>query len=42
VLLDGEVKKRNDIPSRTLARMRDLQTEVARRGAAPTIREAKR
>jgi hypothetical protein len=30
------------IPPRTLARMRDLQTEVARRGAAPKIREAKR
>jgi hypothetical protein len=42
VLLDGAVKKRNDIPPRTLARMRDLQTEVARRGAAPKSREAKR
>jgi hypothetical protein len=41
VLLDGEVKKRNDIPPRTLARIRGLQAEVARCGAAPTIREAK-
>jgi len=42
VLLDGEIKKRDDIPPRTLARMRVLQTEVAGRGAAPKIREAKR
>lgn len=42
VLLDGEIKKRDDIPSRTLARMRVLQAEVASRGAAPKVREAKR
>ena len=42
VLLDGEVKKGDDIPPRTLARMRVLQAEVAGRGAAPKIREAKR
>jgi hypothetical protein len=42
VLLEGEVKKRDDIPPRTLARMRVLQAEVAGRGAAPKIREAKR
>jgi hypothetical protein len=42
VLLDGEVKKRDDIPTRTLARMRVLRAEVAGRGAAPKVREAKR
>ena len=42
VLLDGEIKKRDDIPPRTLARMRVLQADVASRGAAPKIREAKR
>jgi hypothetical protein len=42
VLLDGEVKKRDDIPSRTLARMRALQAEVARRGAASKNRKGKR
>ena len=42
VLLDGEVKKRDDIPTRALARMRILQARVASRGAAPKIREAKR
>jgi hypothetical protein len=34
VLLDGEIKKRDDIPRTTLARMRCLQAEVAARGAA--------
>jgi hypothetical protein len=42
VLLDGEVKKRDDIPPRTLARMRVLQAEATGRGGAPKIREAKR
>jgi hypothetical protein len=42
VLLDGEIKKRDDIPPRTLARMRVLQTEVASRGAARRLRGAKR
>jgi hypothetical protein len=42
VLLDGEIKKRDDIPSRTLARMRVLQAEVAGRGAGRKTREAKR
>ena len=31
VLLDGEIKKRDDIPVRTLERMRSLQAEVMRR-----------
>jgi hypothetical protein len=34
VLLDGEIKKRGDIPVRTLARIRGLQGQVSRRGAA--------
>jgi hypothetical protein len=42
VLLDGEIKKRDDIPPRTLARMRVLRAEVASRGAARRIRGAKR
>ena len=31
VLLDGEVKKRNDIPAKTLERVRGYQKEVVRR-----------
>ncbi len=31
VLLDGEIKKRSDIPVRTLERMRVLQADVMRR-----------
>ena len=31
VLLDGEIKKRDDIPVRTLTRMRIVQAEVLRR-----------
>ena len=31
VLLDGEIKKRNDIPVKTLARVRGYQREVVRR-----------
>jgi len=31
VLLDGEIKKRDDIPARTLERMRILQAAVMRR-----------
>jgi hypothetical protein len=42
VLLGGEIKKRDDIPPRTLARMRSLQAEVASRGAARRVRGAKR
>jgi hypothetical protein len=42
VLLDGETKKRDDIPAGTLARMRALQAEVASRGAARRIRGEKR
>ena len=34
VLLDGEIKKRDDIPRRTMERMKDLQAEVVGRGAA--------
>lgn len=41
VLLDGEVKKRDDIPPRTLARMRVVQAEVASRGAARKSQGAK-
>ena len=32
VLLDGEIKKRDDIPAKTLARVRGYQREVVRRG----------
>ena len=42
VLLDGEIKKRDDIPPRTLARMRVLQADMASRGTTPRMREAKR
>jgi len=31
LLLDGEIKKRNDIPTATMRRMRKLQREVQRR-----------
>jgi hypothetical protein len=41
-LLDGEIKKRDDIPSRTLERMRSLQAEVMRRVAARGRRGTKR
>ena len=41
VLLDGEIKKRDDIPPRTLARMRVLQVEVASRGGARKSQGAK-
>jgi hypothetical protein len=33
VLLDGQIKKRDDIPKRTRDRLRRLQLEVARRVA---------
>ena len=39
VLLDGEIKKRDDIPAKTLARVRGYQREVARRGRAWRERE---
>jgi hypothetical protein len=42
VLLSGEIKRRDDIPAGTLARMRALQAEVAGRGAARRTRGAKR
>jgi len=42
VLLDGETKKRDDIPTKTLSRMRVLQAEVVSRGAARKIPGAKR
>jgi hypothetical protein len=41
VLLGGEIKKRDDIPPRTLGRMRVLQAEVASRGSARMARGAK-
>ena len=34
VLLDGEIKKRNTIPKKTLERVRGYQKEVMRRGKA--------
>src|SRR5438105_2830537 len=34
VLLDGEIKKRDDIPAKTLERMRGYAKEVLRRGRA--------
>jgi len=34
VLLDGEIKKRDDIPVKTLERIRGYQKEVGRRGRA--------
>jgi hypothetical protein len=34
VLLDGEIKKRDEIPRRTMERMKELQAEVVGRGAA--------
>jgi hypothetical protein len=42
VLLGGEIKKRDDIPTGTLSRMRALQAKVAGRGAARRTRGAKR
>jgi hypothetical protein len=38
VLLEGEIKKRDDIPKRTLARLRAYQREVARRAQAASRR----
>jgi hypothetical protein len=32
VLLDGEIKKRDDIPAKTLEHVRGYQKEVVRRG----------
>lgn len=34
VLLDGEIKKRDDIPARTMGRVRRYQAEVLRRNKA--------
>jgi hypothetical protein len=34
VLLDGEIKKRDDVPARTLERVRGYQREVVRRERA--------
>jgi hypothetical protein len=42
VLLDGEIKKRDDVPPRTLARMRALRAQVVSRGAAHRTRGVKR
>jgi len=42
VLLDGETKKRDDIPVKTLERVRSCQKEVARRGRAGRRQEKTR
>lgn len=42
VLLDGEIKKRNEIPKRTLGRLRAYQREVARRAQAVSGRRRRR
>ena len=42
VLLDGEIKKRDDIPVGTLERMRGYQREVERRKQAGRKQEKKR
>jgi hypothetical protein len=39
VLLDGEIKKRDDIPAKTLERVRVYQKEVARRRRAERKQE---
>lgn len=38
VLLDGEIKKRNDAPRKTLTRLRGYQRELARRSGTTTRR----
>jgi hypothetical protein len=42
VLLDGEIKKRDDIPARTLSRLRVLHAEATSRGSARKMRGVKR
>ncbi len=42
VLLDGEIKKRDDIPAGTLERMRGYKKEVERRKQAGRRQEKKR
>lgn len=42
VLLGGEMKKRNDIPKATLARVRGYQKEVVRRAQAAAGRRGRR
>jgi len=42
VLLDGEIKKRDDIPAKTLERMRGYKKEIERRGCRPKPEEKKR
>jgi len=42
VLLDGEIKKRDDIPAKTLERVRGYQKEVARRKRAGRKQEKER
>ena len=42
VLLDGEIKKRDDIPASTLDRMRSYKKEVERRKQAGRRQEKKR
>ena len=42
VLLDGEIKKRDDIPKKTLDRVRSEQKDVVRRGQAARKQEKTR
>ena len=42
VLLDGEIKKRDEVPKRTLARLRGYQKEVLRRDQATAKRRSRR
>jgi len=42
VLLDGEVKKRDDIPAKTVERMRGYQKDVEQRSQAGRKQERKR
>ena len=42
VLLDGEIKKRDDIPKKTLDRVRSQQKDVVRRGQAARKQEKTR
>jgi hypothetical protein len=42
VLLDGEIKKRPDVPRRTLSRLRGYQKELAHRAGAAVRRRRER
>jgi len=42
MLLDGEIKKRDDIPARTLERVRRLQADLIRRAATQSRRRENR